>query len=1394
MSTTPTKPPTPLLLAGTAAMLSLPALPALAGPDGTTVAQGSASVARDGALTTITAADGAILNHQSFNIAPNETVRFLQPHDAARVLNRVIGTDPSLIEGSLLANGRVYLVNPNGIFTGPDAIVRTSAFIAAGAHMADADFLAGIDRFTDANGVVVNQGLIEAGEVVLFGRTVANLGTINAPGGTVALLAGENLYLKPGDGGPMVQIVELDAAGPPERPAEPVGPTLAAGDIYSMAVWHGGRTAASRVRAQAADVRPIVNTGDIRARTNDGQGGDILLAGPTVRVWDGTLDASGTHGGGTVQIGARPNGAAPLSSTVHTEPGVVVRADATERGNGGSIELWSSDITLAAGDFFARGGPLGGDGGFVETSSMGGLLADAGVDVGATLGRAGTYLIDPVDVLITTRALALDKLGQLTNPTGEPVLSIVLVNRVQQALVTGNVEVNTAFSRGAGNGTITLDIEDPVRFGAESVRYTLPGARTLTLRGHRDVRVLSPIAPDGVSSPLNLVLIANSTFAEDPDPDPSTGDVRLAAPVRLSGGTFTSSGVNFNGTLGLITAAWADLQHSGTVTLGSDVVLTGVGPGGNAFRATGTSFTLNAGVPFSISGGGGISLSFSNSVSIGNGALLDLGNAFSITGTQTVTLGRDVRTTGDPITIEGTVTLTGGDRLFRSNFNALGAPVTLGAIERGAGDAGGLTVRAGNGAVVLGDAGQVNALSFATIEGASVSVGGVRTTGAQSYTVQNAELRGGTLETSGANLAIFAPTRLQGTAAVRTAGPMGGGTITLGPVDSNGAGNWGFTIDAGSAPLALTGDIGGLAAPQSLTINAGTISAASLVTLGSQSITSTETTLRGGIVASLVGGSITFNGQVRLNNGVSAFTAGSTGDDLNFVGTIIAPGVGLALNAGSNGTVTFLSGAGVVGGELGRLDVSLAGMTQLAGDIRTLGGVRIGSPLRIVGGSSVIDARGGTTVIAGDVTGAAGLAPTLSFAWEGTAGVQLIGSTPVLRTPVTITGDLGATGGDSETFAFGSVVFGTDTPGGAIPTTASVVFSSVEPGQNGLYDAGAIDLGRAFTIRALDSISFGASRKLLVFGSAELHAGAEGRSGSMLLGDVVTVGDLALRSTGPAGTMAFRSRPASFIESPATELDRLAGGGGVLTADSGVDVVVGGNLSWAITSGTGAPTQGGGPGVVLAAANPGLSPAGNVLSLGSPVTAALFAGQGPTTTGRLFSYDLSAIAVAGPGGGAGSTGGGISGGAGGGTSAGGDAAGAVVSASIDPAEARATVEAERAFAAVGSATRVLSDADALAALGIVLTDDRIAERVAADGGAIVVVDQAPFGGVDDEQPYRVSTRRVSRTAAAAAADRFRELVAGTGDLEALADSLAALGLTEGERGLALARAERAIGE
>jgi len=76
---------------------------ALGGPVGEEVVHGSAQFAREGNLTTITAADKTIVNYQSFDIARPETVRFIQPSrvpspassTASRARRRPRSTAPS---------------------------------------------------------------------------------------------------------------------------------------------------------------------------------------------------------------------------------------------------------------------------------------------------------------------------------------------------------------------------------------------------------------------------------------------------------------------------------------------------------------------------------------------------------------------------------------------------------------------------------------------------------------------------------------------------------------------------------------------------------------------------------------------------------------------------------------------------------------------------------------------------------------------------------------------------------------------------------------------------------------------------------------------------------------------------------------------------------------------------------------------------------------------------------------------------------------------------------------------------------------------------------------------------------------------------------------------------
>ena len=121
-------------------------------PTGPTVVRGQASFATQGNTLTVTNTPGTAINWQSFSIPSQEITRFLQQSAASAVLNRVTGATPSSILGQLQSNGRVYLINPNGITIGQGAVIDVAGFVASSLNLSDADFAAGRLRFMETPG------------------------------------------------------------------------------------------------------------------------------------------------------------------------------------------------------------------------------------------------------------------------------------------------------------------------------------------------------------------------------------------------------------------------------------------------------------------------------------------------------------------------------------------------------------------------------------------------------------------------------------------------------------------------------------------------------------------------------------------------------------------------------------------------------------------------------------------------------------------------------------------------------------------------------------------------------------------------------------------------------------------------------------------------------------------------------------------------------------------------------------------------------------------------------------------------------------------------------------------------------------------------------------------
>ena len=122
----------------------------------------------------------------------------------------------------------------------------------------------------------------------------------------------------------------------------------------------------------AAEPATVVNSGTIDARGADGKGGDVKVLGDHVGLFDSArVDVSGSSGGGTVLIGGDYQGANPAIQNAEASfvsPDAQILADATARGDGGKVVVWSDGSTRFYGSISARGGPQGGNGGEVETS------------------------------------------------------------------------------------------------------------------------------------------------------------------------------------------------------------------------------------------------------------------------------------------------------------------------------------------------------------------------------------------------------------------------------------------------------------------------------------------------------------------------------------------------------------------------------------------------------------------------------------------------------------------------------------------------------------------------------------------------------------------------------------------------------------------------------------------------------------------------------------------------------------------------------------------------------------------------------------------------------------------------------------------------------------------
>jgi len=477
-----------------AIVLALASPAALALPEDGHIVAGQAAIQRpDAASLNIDQSTAkAVVEWQSFSIGSGEAVRIQQPSASATLLNRVVGDDPSRIFGQLSANGQVFLVNPAGILFAPGARLDVGSLTASTLKISTEDFLAGRYRFTDGGmgGAVDNQGQIrarEGGYVALLGHQVNNAGAISAPGGSVALAAGERITLDlHGDG---LLGLRVDAAAAQAKLS------------HSGSIDAAGGTVILAAHAKNAMVDTVLNVqGTVRATGISQRNGEIYLDGGdsgTVEVsaeldtsghasqadagshhggtisvtgehvaltGNARLDASGDEGGGEIRIGGGRQGE-PLSltassdatpvplataKTVNVAAGASLDASATGNGQGGSVVMWAEEETRFAGSAKAGGGTQGGDGGFVETSAHRVQIEpEAKVSTLAPKGKTGDWLLDPDDWIIGPLSSGGDETGA----------------HLSASLATTNRTIQTTLAGTGGQGDIYVN--EPVTWSAE---------------------------------------------------------------------------------------------------------------------------------------------------------------------------------------------------------------------------------------------------------------------------------------------------------------------------------------------------------------------------------------------------------------------------------------------------------------------------------------------------------------------------------------------------------------------------------------------------------------------------------------------------------------------------------------------------------------------------------------------------------------------------------------------------------------------------------------------------------------------------------------------------------------------------------------------------------------
>ena len=503
----------------------------VANPEGLQIISGKAirSASSGTNLLELTSKDRTILHWKDFSIKEGEITRFLQPNSSSSILNRVTGTLRSRILGKLESNGKVFLINPNGILIGNNARIHVGSFFASTLDFSDTSFLQGEDLLCEgaSKASLYNQGKIRAddGDIFLIGFQVFNSGELSAPKGTVAMAAGLSVLIRPHGNQRIFIRPQLKPPAKECRGLEHSGTIEALqtelkadGNLYVHAIRSTGSIDALSVEKRGGRVYLVADKGDIEISGRIRSGEIIDIEGKKIEVFNqAILDASSQKKGGDIFI---------RGEKISVDNTSLLSSNALQDGTGGKILLSGEKETQVFGTIEAKGGSESGSGGWVGLEAKELLFASGKVDTSSRQGKCGTLeLIAPHFLLASQEQLDSSRFS-------DQIYSPLAIADLFTFLLSNSVTINA--SKLSSLGTIRLI--NNVIWDSPTI-LSLLAAKSIFLDGG-----LYSLYPHFTPETETILLKApdiklNLTAGQKRDNifmEAASGNIRVHAPSRIS--------------------------------------------------------------------------------------------------------------------------------------------------------------------------------------------------------------------------------------------------------------------------------------------------------------------------------------------------------------------------------------------------------------------------------------------------------------------------------------------------------------------------------------------------------------------------------------------------------------------------------------------------------------------------------------------------------------------------------------------------------------------------------------------------------------------------------------------------------------------------------------------